>query len=150
MSADVAVRPLREADRDVWQSLWDQYLRFYRAELPAPTSEQTFTRLCERDSGLVGLLAIDAGGDAVGLAHLVFHASTWAQTPYCYLADLFVDPSSRGSGVGKALIEAVYESARAQGASRVYWLTQQFNGPARSLYDTVARLTSFVVYERHL
>jgi GNAT superfamily N-acetyltransferase len=150
MAGEIAVRRLRLADRETWQRLWDQYLRFYRAELPARTSDNTFARLCETDSDLVGLLAVNPDGHAVGLAHLIFHASTWAETPYCYLEDLFVDPGSRGSGAANRLISAVYESARGHGASRVYWLTQQFNGAARSLYDTVARLTSFVVYEHEL
>jgi GNAT superfamily N-acetyltransferase len=150
MTGEINVRGLRVGDRDAWQPLWDQYLRFYRAELPPGTSDSTFARLCEPESPLVGLLAVDADGRALGLAHLVFHPSTWAQTPSCYLEDLFVDPASRGSGVADRLLDAVYENAREHGASRVYWLTQQFNGPARSLYDTVAQLTSFVVYEHDL
>ena len=141
------VRRLCDSDRDRWERLWDQYLRFYRAQLPAHISDNTVARLCEPDGALAGLVAVDAGGNAVGFAHLVFHPTTWAQTPYCYLEDLFVDPGARGGGVAKALIEAVYESARGRGAARVYWTTQQFNGAARSLYDTVARLTSFVIYE---
>jgi GNAT superfamily N-acetyltransferase len=142
------VRRLCDADRDGWQRLWDQYLRFYRAELPGHTSDSTFARLCEPDGALAGLVAVDADGNAVGFANLVFHPTTWAQNPYCYLEDLFVDPRLRGAGVAKRLIEAVYETARERGAGRVYWTTQEFNGPARSLYDTVAQLTSFVIYER--
>jgi GNAT superfamily N-acetyltransferase len=106
--------------------------------------------LCADDRGLVGLLAVDAGGNAVGLAHLVFHPTTWAQRPYCYLEDLFVDRGVRGAGVAGRLFEALYEAAREHGATRVYWHTQQYNGAARSLYDTVGQLTSFVVYEREL
>jgi GNAT superfamily N-acetyltransferase len=150
MSGKITVRRLRTDDRADWQRLWDQYLRFYRAELPPGTSEETFARLCESESGLVGLLAVGRDGSAVGLAHLVFHPSTWTHAPYCYLEDLFVDPASRGSGVANRLIDTVYASAREHGAGRVYWTTQQFNGAARSLYDTVARLTSFVVYEHDL
>jgi GNAT superfamily N-acetyltransferase len=150
MTGDITVRRLRVTDREAWRQLWDQYLRFYRAQLPPRTSDTTFARLCDSDSGLVGLLAIDTGAKAVGLAHLIFHASTWAETPYCYLEDLFVEPGSRGSGVANRLVDAVYETAREKGARRVYWLTQQFNGAARSLYDTVAHLTSFVVYEHEL
>lgn len=150
MTPELTVRRLRETDRKSWQPLWEQYLHFYRAEVPADVSDETFARLIEPDSGLVGLVAVGSDDRPVGLAHLVFHASTWAHPPHCYLEDLFVDPSARGSGAAKRLIEATYETARERGAGRVYWLTQQFNGPARSLYDTVARLTSFVVYERYL
>ena len=147
MTAETTVRRVRAGDREAWQKLWDQYLSFYRAELASSTSDATFARLCEPDGDLVGLLAVDPDGRALGLAHLVFHPSTWTETPYCYLEDLFVDRAGRGSGAANRLIDAVYASARERGAGRVYWTTQQFNGPARSLYDTVARLTSFVVYE---
>jgi hypothetical protein len=47
-----------------------------------------------------------------------------------------------------ALIKGVYEEADRRSAAHVYWHTQQYNAPARSLYDTVAHATSFVVYER--
>ena len=147
---DITVRRLRASDREVWQRLWRQYLRFYRADLPASTSDSTFARLCEDDSGLVGLLAVDAGGNGLGIAHLIFHPCTWAEGPYCYLEDLFVVRASRGAGVADRLFEVLYETAREHGATRVYWLTQQYNGAARSLYDTVGQLTSFVVYEHEL
>jgi len=149
-SAEITVRRLESSDRESWQPLWDAYVRFYRGKLPAQVSDVTFARLIDADSDLVGLVALGADSGLLGLAHLVFHASTWAQAPSCYLEDLFVAPASRGSGVAKRLIEATYEKARERGAGRVYWMTQGFNGPARSLYDTVAGLTSFVVYEHEL
>lgn len=149
-NSDITVRRLRASDRAVWQRLWDGYLHFYRAEVPTSTSDATFARLCEADSGLIGLLAVAADGNALGLAHLIFHPSTWARDPYCYLEDLFVDRAGRGAGVAGRLFDAIYETARAHGATRVYWHTQQYNGAARSLYDTVGQLTSFVVYEREL
>jgi GNAT superfamily N-acetyltransferase len=147
---EITVRRVRATDREGWERLWQQYLRFYRADLPGSISDSTFDRLCQGDSGLVGLLAVDAAGHALGLAHLIFHPSTWAERPYCYLEDLFVDRAGRGAGVAGRLFEVVYEIAREHGATRVYWLTQQYNGAARSLYDTVGHLTSFVVYEHEL
>ena len=55
---------------------------------------------------------------------------------------------ARGSDVGRALIEAVYAEADRRAANRVYWHAQEYNAPARSLYDEVAVRTSFVVYRR--
>lgn len=150
MTGHCTIRRLRASDREAWQHLWDQYLSFYRAELPARTSDRTFARLCEPDGDVIGLLAIPADGAAAGLAHLVLHATTWAETPTCYLQDLFVERRLRGAGVATRLIGAVYEHARKRGASQVYWHTQQFNAPARSLYDTLGQLTSFVVYSHEL
>jgi GNAT superfamily N-acetyltransferase len=94
-----------------------------------------------------GLVAV-AGEQLVGLAHLVLHDTTWATRPTCYLEDLFVGRGTRGTGVARQLIEAVYSFADRNDASGVYWLTQEYNSPARSLYDTVAHRSSFVVYQR--
>lgn len=98
--------------------------------------------------GLFGLVSQKDTGGLVGLAHAVFHPSTWTTETYCYLEDLFVSYEGRGSGTGLALIEAVYAEADRRGADSVYWHTQQYNAPARSLYDVVGHATSFVVYER--
>jgi hypothetical protein len=49
--------------------------------------------------------------------------------------------------VGRILIEAAKHESSERGAETLYWHTQQYNGAARSLYDQVARPTSFIVYE---
>jgi GNAT superfamily N-acetyltransferase len=142
------IRRLEAGDWDGWLPLWNGYLRFYREELPEELTRLTFERLCERRDGMLGLLALQDGGEAVGLAHLIFHPSTWSETVKCYLEDLFVSKAARGGGWGRELIDAVYAEADGAGASSVYWHTQQFNAAGRSLYDTVAHNTSFIVYER--
>jgi GNAT superfamily N-acetyltransferase len=146
----VRVRRLRDEDRGRWQALWSGYLSFYRARLTDEVTATTFARLRDGEQGVLGLVAVDVDDAPIGLAHLVFHASTWSAVGYCYLEDLYVDPSRRGGPVARTLIEAVYAQARERGAERVYWHTQQYNGAARSLYDTVAQPTSFVVYEHPL
>jgi GNAT superfamily N-acetyltransferase len=146
----IAVRRLREGDHDAWLGLWHGYLAFYRAEVPEPATDRTFTQLRDDVGGMLGLVAVDGDDRLIGLAHLVFHGATWSTAQSCYLEDLFVDPRGRGAGVARTLIEAVYSSARDRGCDRVYWHTQQFNAPARSLYDTIATPTSFVVYEHEL
>ena len=149
MNERVHVRQVRADDRPAWDELWSGYLRFYRADVSADVTDATFARLCEGD-GVVGLVAVGDDDRPVGLAHLVFHPSTWSATGYCYLEDLYVSRDARGGGIAHALFDAVYAAARARGAERVYWHTQQYNGAARSLYDTVGELTSFVMYEHEL
>lgn len=142
------VRRLERSDRELWRPLWDGYLRFYRADVPEHVTGATFARLTDtHDEGMLGLVA-EHGGCLTGLAHLVLHPSTWSTTPYCYLEDLYVARDARGGGVAEALFEATYREADARGAARVYWHTQEYNAPARSLYDRVGHRTSFVVYER--
>jgi len=142
------IRPLAAADFAPWQQLWLAYLRFYRAEVSSEVTAATFRRLCDQTDGMIGLVAIDDQGALVGLAHLVFHPSTWSADPYCYLEDLFVAPAARGTGAAAQLLDAAFAEADGRGAARTYWETQEFNAPARSLYDQVAHRTSFVIYER--
>ena len=143
------IRPLQRSDRAGWEELWRGCLRFYRTELDAAVTDATFERLCARSDGMLGLVAVpDDGGAPVGFAHVVLHPSTWTTATYAYLEDLYVSPAGRGGGIAQALIEAVYAEADAAGAARVYWHTQEFNAPARSLYDQVGRRTSFIVYQR--
>jgi GNAT superfamily N-acetyltransferase len=144
------VRELRHEDRIGWTELWARYLRFYRAEVAPEVTEQTFARMTERHDGCFGLAAEADDGTLAGFSHCVLHPSNWSRGGTCYLEDLYVDPEHRGTGAALALIEAAGEQGRAAGAETLYWHTQAFNGRARSLYDTVAQLTSYVHYERSL
>lgn len=144
---DVTVRPLTRADRAAWSPLFAEYVRFYRATLPPEVVDGTFARLTERSLGMAGFGA-ELGGELVGFAHVVEHASTWAAEPVLYLEDLFVSPAVRGGGVGRSLIAAVYAEADARGCSKTYWITEEFNAAARRTYETVARRMSYITYER--
>jgi GNAT superfamily N-acetyltransferase len=86
----------------------------------------------------------------VGIVHYIFHRSTWTAGDYVYLQDLFTTEEARGKGVGRALIEAVYERAKAAGASRVHWLTHETNETARLLYDRIADRSGFIQYRKAL
>ncbi len=142
----MTVRPIAERDRAGWEPLWEGYNSFYRHTATPEVTEATFGRLCAGEK-MFGVVA-ERDGRLVGFAHCVVHPSTWTTASYCYLEDLYVDRAGRGSGAGQDLIEAVYREADARGAVQVYWHTQEYNGAARSLYDQVARRTSFIKYER--
>lgn len=141
----LAVTPLTEADRPRWTELWRQYLEFYKTTLPPETYERTWTRLLRGD-GVHGLAARSPAG-IVGITHYLFHAHCWTAGPACYLQDLYVDASARGTGAGRALIEAVAEAARSAGADRMYWQTQDHNATARLLYDRMAKHNGFIRYD---
>jgi len=141
------IRAIRASDRHSWQLLWDGYLRFYRQHLTVEVTDATFARLLDERVQPHGLVA-EGDGRLVGFVHYVFHPTTWSQKDNCYLEDLYVDPAARGGGVGRSLIRAVYAKADQANAAGVYWMTQEFNAEGRALYDTVARRTSFIRYER--
>ena len=137
------------SDEAAWRMLWAGYNHFYRAEVAADVTAALWQKLLTPSADITALIA--AQHDApVGFAHILFHPSTWSLQPSCYLEDLYVAPAARGTNAARALIEACADAARSRGAERLYWHTQAFNAPARSLYDSVAQLTSFIVYRKAL
>jgi GNAT superfamily N-acetyltransferase len=145
----IQIRPIKSADREAWQKLWAGYLRFYRQRLAPEITEATFARLIDERTQPYGLVAEREGdGQLLGFTHYLFHRTSWSRDDLCYLEDLFVDDTARGSGAGRRLIEAVYQKADEARAAGVYWNTQEFNADARALYDTLAHRTSFIRYER--
>ena len=132
-----------------WRELWKGYLRFYRADANEAAVDNTWARLLSAEHGIHALVA-ECDGQVVGLCHYLFHESTWKPEPTCYLQDLFVDSAARGGGIAKALILECEKKAQEGGASRLYWLTQEYNAAARSLYDTITPRSSFIVYRKEL
>jgi GNAT superfamily N-acetyltransferase len=145
----VAVRPARPADRAAWETLWQGYLTFYRQNLPPEMTQITWARFFDPAEPMHALVAEGEGG-LLGFVHYIFHRNTWMANDVCYLEDLFTAEAARGQGVGRALIEAVYERARAAGSGRVYWLTHETNATARSLYERVAERSGFIQYSKDL
>ena len=117
----ITVRPLKAEDKSRWLELWNGYLTFYETSLTEEQTELTWNRLMDSSYGVFGLMA-EKDGAMVGITHFMFRPSTWAPKDYCYLEDLFVDPNIRGKGLGRALIDAVYDIAVKAGCSRLYWI----------------------------
>jgi GNAT superfamily N-acetyltransferase len=146
---EMIVRPLRAADREQWEPLWEGYNLFYeRPDLPREITDTSWARFLDPEEPMFAAVA-EVDGQVVGLVHYLYHRNTAMIDDVCYLQDLFTAPEARGLGVGRALIEHVYAEAAKAGSSRVYWQTKE-NNPARKLYDRVAELTSFRRYVREL
>jgi GNAT superfamily N-acetyltransferase len=145
----VRVRPLVGQDRARWNELWKGYLAFYETTLPPVQYELTFQRYLDPAEPMFAYLA-EHKGAARGLVHIILHRSGWMEGPTCYLQDLFVEPSERGTGMGRALIEHVYDVVKAAGGKRVYWLTHKTNATARQLYDRLADEPGFIEYTKSL
>lgn len=142
------IRPLTDADESQWRDLWTGYLEYYETSVPEEVYLATFDRLLGEDPQDFSCLVAEVDGQLVGLTHYLFHRHAWKIENVCYLQDLYATPETRGTGVGRALIEAVYAAADDADAGGVYWLTQDFNATARNLYDRVGKLTPFIRYQR--
>jgi GNAT superfamily N-acetyltransferase len=146
-------RPIRAEDYDGWRPLWDGYNAFYgRAGATALSpliTRATCQRFFDPAEPMFAIIA-ERAGKLVGLAHYLFHRSTTRIELTCYLQDLFTVETERGRGVGRALIEGVFERARSAGVRRVYWQTRDTNAAACRLYDTVASHAGFIVYAQEV
>ena len=138
---------------DAWQILWDGYNAFYGrhgpSALPAEITHTTWQRFFDAYEPVHCLVA-ERNGQLVALAHYIFHRSTIQIGSTCYLQDLFTSVAARGHGIGRALIEAVYDRARSASCGRVYWQTHETNAEAMRLYEKVAERSGFIVYRKAL
>lgn len=144
--SDTHVRAIRADDETVWRSLWLGYCEFYEVTLGEDVTAHTWRRLLDPDSPVDAIVAEDARGEVVGMAHYILHENTWTRSPVCYLEDLFVAPSARGTGAGRALLDWLVAAMHAQGWSRLYWMTKEGNATARRLYDRYTLADGFVRY----
>ena len=149
MSQQLTVRPVAPTDLSQWEALWEGYNTFYERTVPPEITRMTWSRFFDAYEPVHALVA-EEDGRLLGLVHYLFHRSTTLIGPTCYLQDLFTTKTARGQGVGRALIEAVYERARNAGSQRVYWQTHETNVTAMALYDKVAERSGFLVYRKKL
>lgn len=147
----VTVRPVTPQDFEGWKPLWDEYNAFYErvgpAALPDEVTETTWRRFFDANEPIYCIVA-ERNGKLLGLCHYIYHRSTSRLELVCYLQDLFTAADERGHGIGRALINRVYEIAKNAGCKRVYWQTHTTNTPGRTLYDKVAKHFGFIVYAK--
>src|ERR1700710_2422524 len=148
---DLSIRPVARKDYEQWLPLWNGYNAFYKRSgataLAPEITAMTWARFFDGYEPVHALVA-ERGDELFGLTHYLFHRSTTAIEPSCYLQDLFTSEAARGSGVGRALINGVYQQAKLAGSPRVYWQTHETNLTAMQLYDKVAERSGFVVYRK--
>ena len=151
MPSSCSVRVVTPEDYNQWLPLWEGYNAFYGRTGPTALSPEitrmTWSRFFDAYEPMHALVA-ESGGELLGLTHYLFHRSTISIAPICYLQDLFAAESARGKGIGRALINSVYDQAKLAGANRVYWQTHETNHTAMQLYNKVAERSGFLVYRK--
>ncbi|ALI07516.1 MULTISPECIES: GNAT family N-acetyltransferase [Pseudomonas] len=147
--SQIEIRRVSANDHAAWLPLWQAYLRFYNTELPDAVSQSTWQRLLDDREPTHAALAWN-GDTAVGLVHFIYHRSNWSIENSCYLQDLLVTEQSRGTGVGRQLIEFVYTTAKADGCCKVHWLTHETNATAIQLYERIAERPGFIQFRKAL
>jgi GNAT superfamily N-acetyltransferase len=151
MAAKLRVEPVAESQFEALLPLIAAYQRFYEVEDIDDRRNRAFFRrfLAPSDDGL--LVGAWAGERLLGYTCLYWSFTSLVPAETVLMNDLFVDPAARGEGVGRALIEASVNVARARGAQRLEWATAPDNHTAQRLYDsTGAERTAWLEYELRL
>ncbi len=141
----VTIRAVLPTDEPQWREMWRGYCDFYGASVPQEVTARTWQRILDPDSAVMCVVA-ETQGVVCGFANCIVHEGTWETQPICYLEDLFVRPEARGQGVGGALVDWLRGAMRAEGWSRLYWMTHRDNAQARRLYDRFANADDYVRY----
>jgi ribosomal protein S18 acetylase RimI-like enzyme len=147
----VVTRPAEERDLPAVALLFDAYRQFYEMPADLPLARRYLGERFERGESVI-LVAEDAGGELIGFTQLYpAFCSVLADRTYV-LYDLFVTPAARGTGAGRALMEAAESYARAHGAARLQLQTAVTNVVGQSLYESCGwkRDELFYVYEKGL
>jgi ribosomal protein S18 acetylase RimI-like enzyme len=144
------VVPIRPEHRSDWERLYAGYAAFYKVAQTPEMREVVWQWIFDPGNELEALVAVDATGRAVGLAHYRAMLRPLRAVVAGFLDDLFVEPELRGSGVVQSLMGALAEVGRAKGWATVRWLTAEDNYRARSFYDRIAGRTAFLTYEMKL
>ena len=142
----ITIRRIQPRDELGWRELWSAYNRFYVHEASEPVTASLWSRILDAASPIGAIVAEAADGAIVGMANYVLHDDTWAIAPVCCLADLYVDPGRRASGVGRMLVDWLVSEMNANRWAQLYWITRENNYRARALYDTYTPHSGFLRY----
>lgn len=144
--SDISIRFVEARDEARWRSLWSDFVALDTERCPQSATDHIWRSVNDATSTL-RLLIAERGGEAVGFLLYTTHEFSRSVRKACYLLDFYVEPSSRGRGIGRALIAELAAIGRREGWLKISWLTQSDNLDARRLYDTFGKVSPLVRYD---
>lgn len=147
MTTRTTVRPVRADDHDQWRRLYRGYADFYGVDQTDEMAERVWGWVTDPGHEAEALVAEEADGRLVGLAHYRPFVRPLSASVGGFLDDLFVDPGSRGTGAADLLLEELRAVAAARDWTVVRWITADDNHRARGMYDRIATRTMWVTYD---
>jgi GNAT superfamily N-acetyltransferase len=145
--SDITIAPPRPEDKPDWRRLYEGYATFYKRPMDDAIADRVWGWINDPAHVLEALVAREASGRVVGLAHFRAMPRPLTGTMAGFLDDLFVDPAFRGSGVADQLIGRLKEIGQDRGWTILRWLTADNNYRARGVYDRCATRTSWITYQ---
>jgi GNAT superfamily N-acetyltransferase len=145
--SDVTITPPRPEDKPDWRRLYEGYATFYKRPMDDAIADRVWAWIDDPAHVLEALVAREASGRVVGLAHFRAMPRPLTGTMAGFLDDLFVDPAFRGSAVADRLIGRLKEIGQERGWTIIRWLTADNNYRARGVYDRWATRTGWITYQ---
>ncbi|MEV5913683.1 GNAT family N-acetyltransferase [Streptomyces sp. WAC 01325] len=133
------IRPATPADIPALHALIRELAEYEKAlEEAKATEEQLHEALFgDRPAAYAHIAADDATGETVGCAVWFLNFSTWRGVHGIYLEDLYVRPTARGAGHGKALLTELARICVERGYQRLEWSVLNWNTPSIAFYDSL-------------
>ncbi|WP_020122885.1 GNAT family N-acetyltransferase [Streptomyces canus] len=132
------IRPATPADLPAIHTLIRELADYERAlEEVRTTEEQLHEALFGPHPAAYAHVATDATDTVVGYAIWFLNFSTWRGVHGIYLEDLYVHPTARGSGHGKALLTELARICVERGYQRLEWAVLNWNTPAIDFYESL-------------
>src|ERR1700681_1715655 len=144
----LSLRPATRADLPLIVQLVRELATYERAPDSVVATEADFLRDGFGHSPRFHVLLGEWNGEPAGFALYFYNWSTWLGRPGLYLEDLFVRPSVRGKGYGRALLERLAQIAQERGCGRMEWAVLDWNDPAIQFYKKLGAepMTEWTVF----
>ncbi len=148
MTSSLEILPATEADVPTILNLIRELADYERAPEAVVTSEAGLREVLFGTQRSAEVLLAFENGEAVGFAVYFYNFSTWLGRPGLYLEDLFVRPTARGKGYGRALLEELARIAQKRGCGRMEWAVLDWNQPAIEFYKKLGAepMTDWTVF----
>ncbi|MDP1660349.1 MAG: GNAT family N-acetyltransferase [Phycisphaerales bacterium] len=146
----LTVRPATPADVPTIVALVKELAEYEQAADQVVATDLSMLRALFPASGPPAAEALigEIDGRAEGLALYFMNFSTWVGQQGVYLEDLFVRPTARGKGLGKALFLEVARISTARGCTRMDWSVLNWNTSAIDFYKSLGAkgLTEWTIF----
>ncbi len=142
----IEVVETRQIGFEKWAGLYKAYAEFYEVPLTRQQLETAWTWLDGHETELRGIAAL-VDGEPRGIIHYRRFLRPLAGEVGIFLDDIFVCPSVRRMGVGKALLDRLENIAKVQDCSVIRWMTAEHNHGAQNFYDQFGKKTGWITYD---
>ena len=140
------IRNIEIKDKEQWKKLYHGYADFYQVTISEQILETIWDWLHDTNHDL-NALVYEIDNSIVALAHYRRMPSPLRGKYIGFLDDLYVDPQFRGKKIGEKIIKSLNDISKERNWGLIRWITRNDNHNAKSLYDKVAKKSTWEVYE---